>query len=207
MERGPATKTLLLSETPLPELVIEARPRLDLLTSNDTLASVRDWLAVRSARDVRGALRGLFDAISPYADQYDYILIDCGPGLDILTMNALLLAHQVLVPVSVDFLSAAGTSQHLETIGGLREMGGRAEISYVVPTMFDTRTTRSHEILEILKRAFGDLVTEPIRSNTRLAEAPHTGQTIFERDPGAIGADDYEALVWVVINKTTGDRE
>ncbi len=196
----PATHRLLLAGDSLPELVTEARENLDVLTSNDTLADVRDWLAVRSTRDTKGALYALSNAMAEHADAYDFIVIDSGPGLDIITLNALVFADEVMVPVSVDFLSAAGTRQHIATLEGLRDMGGEAELRYVVPTFYDSRLIRTREILEMLEGAFGPLVTEPIRSNTRLAEAPHLGKTIWEHDDKAIGAEDYKALVRRVLN-------
>jgi len=195
IEPGPATQRLLLAREALPEVVVSGRENLDVLTSDDTLADVRDWLAVRSARDARTALRALSHALKGHIDVYDFVIVDCGPGLNILTLNALMLSDSVLVPVSVDYLSAAGTQQHLETLEGLREVSGKAELRYVVPTFFDSRLNRAREILEILKQTFGPLVTDPIRTNTRLAEAPHQGQSIFEYDPRALGAEDYEQLV------------
>ena len=195
LEPAPATCRLLLAGDPLPELVTQARPGLDVLTSDDTLADVRDWLAVRSARNAQSALNALGKALKPYLGDYAFTVIDSGPGLDILTLNGLMAATDVLVPVSVDYLSAAGTRQHLETLDGLRKLGGTARLSWVVPTFCDLRLVRAREILDLLERTFEGLVTEPIRTNTRLAEAPHLGLTIWEHDPKAMGAEDYDKLV------------
>lgn len=195
LDPAPGTQRLLLANDPLDQVITEARPGLDLVRSNDTLADVRDWLAIKSARDARSALRALSDALAGNVGDYDFVLIDCGPGLDILTLNALMVAHWVMVPVSVDYLSAAGTRQHLDTLDGLSEIGGRAELKFIVPTFYDRRTNRSQEILELLQRTFGPLVTTPIRTNTRLAEAPHTGKSIFEFAPKSNGAEDYTVLV------------
>lgn len=200
LEPAPATYRLLLAGDPLPELVTQARPGLDVLTSDDTLADVRDWLAVRSARNAESAFNALGKALKPHLGSYDFTLIDSGPGLDILTLNGLMAATDVLVPVSVDFLSAAGTRQHLETLDGLRRLGGKAALSWVVPTFFDGRLIRAREILELLERTFGELVTDPIRTNTKLAEAPHLGLTIWEHDPKALGAEDYDKLVRRVLD-------
>lgn len=203
LDPAPSTQRLLLANDPLESVIISARPGLDLVRSNDTLADVRDWLAVKSGRDARSALRSLAAALAGNVEGYDFVLIDCGPGLDILTLNALMVAQWVLVPVSVDYLSAAGTAQHVDTIDSLRDVGGRAELKFIVPTFYDKRTNRSREILDLLTRTFGPLVTNPIRQNTRLAEAPHNGQTIFELDPVAAGAEDYNDLVKRVIYDTT----
>lgn len=198
----PATYRLILSKEPLPELVARVRENLDLLTSDESLADVRDWLAVKSARDANSALRALTSGLDGHMENYEFVIIDCGPGLDILTLNALIAGTDVMVPVSVDFLSAAGTRQHLDTLEGLREVGGKARLHWVVPTYFDGRLIRAREIMALLENAFGELLTEPIRRNTRLAEAPHSGETIFEYDPKALGAEDYGKLVERVIHDT-----
>jgi len=200
LEPAPATYRLLLAGDPLPDLVTEARPGLDILRSDDTLADLRDWLAVRSARNAGSALNALSKVLKPHLQSYAFTVIDSGPGLDILTLNGLMVATDVLVPVSVDFLSAAGTRQHLDTLDGLRKLGGTARLSWIVPTFCDLRLLRAREILEMLERTFGELVTEPIRTNTRLAEAPHLGLTIWEHDPKAIGAEDYDKLVRRVLD-------
>jgi chromosome partitioning protein len=200
LEPAPATQRLLLAGDPLPQLVTQARDNLDVLRSDDTLADVRDWLGVRAAKDARAALNALSGGLSGHIEPYDFVLVDCAPSLDVLVLNALMFGQEVLVPVSVDFLSAAGTRQHLDTLEGLRDLGGRAELRYLVPTFYDGRLVRAREILELLKENFGELVTDPIRNNTRLAEAPHTGQTIFEHDPRAIGAEDYRRLVERVLH-------
>lgn len=202
LDPAPATYQLLLARDPLLDLVKKARENLDILSSDDSLADVRDWLAVRSARDAGGALNALKQALAGHLADYDFLVIDCGPGLDVMTLNGLMAASDVMVPVSVDYLSAAGTRQHLETLDSLRDVGGTARLRWIVPTFFDGRLIRAREILGIMSETFGDLVTEPIRQNTRLAEAPHNGQSIFEYDPKALGAEDYAELTWRVIRDT-----
>lgn len=155
LERAAALHRLLVADDPLPGLVVAARKHLDMLRSNDTTADVRDWLGVKAARDARAALNALGRALGDHVAAYDFVVIDCAPALDILTLNALMAAREVLVPVSVDFLSAAGTRQHIETLDGLRDMGGKAELRFVVPTFYDGRLIRAREILETLQRAFG----------------------------------------------------
>jgi chromosome partitioning protein len=192
LDPAPATRRLLLGGETLAGLVIEARAALAVLRSDESLADVRDWLALKVVRQ-RGAMEALGVALAGH--RYRFVVIDCGPGLDILTLNALVASEVVLMPVRVDFLSAAGTAQHLETIDGIQQVGSRTELRYVVPTFFDRRTRRSGEILDLLIETFGPLVTDPIRDNTRLAEAPHEGRTIWEHDPKSAGAEDYDKLV------------
>lgn len=202
LDPTPATYQLLLGRDPLRDLVKQARGNLDILSSDDSLADVRDWLAVKSARDARGALHALREGLADHITGYDYVVIDCGPGLDVMTLNGLIAATDVMVPVSVDYLSAAGTRQHLETLDSIRDLGGKATLQWIVPTFFDGRLIRAREILGLLDETFGELVTEPVRQNTRLAEAPHQGQSIFEYDNKALGAEDYAELTWRVIHDT-----
>ena len=194
IEPAPATYRLLLSREPLTKLIVPARDNLDFLASDNSLADVRDWIGMKSMRDSRGALGRLRDAVQGEIGRYDFVLIDCGPGLDMLTLNALMLAGEVLIPVSMDFLSAAGTRQHLQTLDEMQQAGGSAELRFVVPTRYDGRLNRAKKYLALLQQTFGDLVTQPIRNNTRLAEAPDYGRTIFEHDPKSLGAQDYDAL-------------
>ena len=202
LDLAPATYRLLLAKEPLAKIVVRTRPNLDVLPSDESLADVRDWLAVRSTRS-RGILSTLTDAIGKSAEDYDFILMDCGPGLDLITLNALMFADTLLVPVSVDYLSAAGTRLQIETLRGLEEVGGEAKLRYLLPTFYDGRLRRAREILGLLQTHFGSIVTDPIRANTRLAEAPHHGQTIFEYDSNANGAKDYQELVRRILNEQT----
>lgn len=117
----------------------------------------------------------------------------------LLVINALLATQELMLPVSVDFLSAAGTRQQLDTLDDIAEADDAAQLRYVVPTFYDQRTNRAKEILSMLQNAFGKLVTDPIRQNTRLAEAPHYGETIFEHDSKSYGAEDYRTLTQRVL--------
>lgn len=196
----PATRRLLLEREPLRQLVQEVRQNLSLLSSNAELADVRDWFSMKALRDGGNAMLALKTALSRQLQPYDIVLIDNAPALDILTQNAMMAADELLVPVSVDYLSAAGTTQHVETLEAIEEAGGEIELRYIVPTRYDGRTNRAKRIYEILKDQFGDLVTDPIRSNTNVAESFHYGLTIFEHSPRSNGAEDYKKLAEVILN-------
>lgn len=136
---------------------------------------------------------------------YDVVIIDCAPSLDVLTIAAVMAATEILLPVGVDYLSAAGTRRHLDTLADVEELGGTAELRYVVPTFYDARTKHSKEILTMLQNTFPETVTHPIRINTRLREAAHVGDTIFEYDAGSRGAEDYEALTQRVLQSEVAE--
>ncbi len=197
--RGPGIRRLLLAQEPLPSVLQPTRENLDMVTSNDALADIRDWLITVRGRNAETAIRALAEALKDYIAPYKFVLIDCGPGLDILTINALTAATAILVPVSPDFLSAEGTKQHLEISMSMYNLGKRAHLKYIVPTMYDVRLRRCREYYHMLLDAFGAMVTDPIRENTYLAEAPYYGQSIFEYDPSSLGAADYDKLTRRVI--------
>lgn len=198
---APATYQLLMEREPLADVVMGTeRQGLHLLASDATLADVRDWLGIQAGRNYKRAVGLLNGVLSGQVDDYDFVIIDCGPGLDMISYNAIAAADEIMVPVSMDFLSAAGTRQHLDTIEDVQKRGGNGRLAYVVPTKYDGRLNRSKTILELLQNTFGELVTEPIRNNTRVAEAPHYGQTIFEHDSSAAGAVDYAKLTMRVLN-------
>jgi chromosome partitioning protein len=182
---------LLVEEAPLEECVVSARPNLDILAADETLASSEIVLArMNDNRDtvLRERLRS--------EQSYDFILLDCGPSLSILNMNALTFADHLLVPVSCDYLSLVGVKQVLKTLKNVNQvLMHPISILGILPTFYDMRNNISDESVRTLKGHFHDKVLSPIRINTRLKEAPQHQQTIFEYAPDSRGANDYRKLV------------
>ena len=169
--------------------IYPVRENLDILPSIERLAEAKEILTGRRRREeilvkALGDLKG-----------YDFILLDCAPSLDIININALVAADEVIIPISCDYLAAQGARAHLNTIRELVDEGYKVRLSLVVPTFFDQRNRKSHEVYSILKKHFGNVVTEPIRTNVRIAEAPSFHKTIFEHAPRSYGAIDYGKLV------------
>ncbi len=185
---------LMIEGLPLEQCIVEARPNLDVLPGDDSLASAEIFLARQSDdRDKR-----LRRVLGDHKD-YDFILLDCGPSLSLLNMNALTFADHLLVPVSCDFLSLVGVKQVLKTLKNINKvLLHPIQILGILPTFYDMRNNISDEAIKTLKGYFHDQVLEPIRVNTRLKEAPQHSQTIFEYAPSSRGATDYQRLVdWV----------
>lgn len=186
---------IMVERLPLEECVVQARDNLDVLCGNETLASTEIYLArLNDGRD--RVLRRLLESV----DTYDFIILDCGPSLSLLNMNALTFADHLIVPVSCDFLSLVGVKQLLKTLKNVNQvLMHPISILGILPTFYDMRNNISDESVKTLRGYFHDKVLPPIRVNTRLKEAPRHRKTIFEYAPESRGASDYEKLIrWVV---------
>lgn len=177
------------------ECIHFARDRLDLLPANKNLFAAQLHLNSRPGREF--VLR---NKLSPIADRYDVIVVDCAPSLSVLGHNALAFCQEVLVPVAMDYLSLAGLESVQRTITTIgHALGHNVRMSGVIPTLLDGRLTASKEISADLQQRFGWRALPPIRVNSKLREAPKHHQTIFEYAPDSRGAKDYEALTQYVL--------
>ncbi len=193
---GPKTLyDVIVEGSRLEECTVEARPNLDILPADDGLASAEIFLARRD--DGRDKL--LRKRLAEQGD-YDFILLDCGPSLSLLNMNALTFADHLIVPVACDYLSLVGVKQVMKTLKNInRVLMHPISVLGILPTFYDMRNNISDEAVKTLRGHFHDKVLPPVRVNTRLKEAPAEQQTIFEFAPDSRGAADYHRLVdWVV---------
>jgi len=125
----------------------------------------------------------------------DFVIIDCPPSLGILTMNALCASTDVLLPLQAEFFALQGVAGILESLKAVQRLNRALKLSWVVPCMVDRRKTLARDVLDEVRRYFGNLVVQTtIRANVKLAEAPSHGKTIFEYDASSNGAKDYAAL-------------
>jgi len=156
-------------------------------------------LAQEEDRDQR-----LKSAILPLVESYDYILVDCPPSLDILTVNALIAAQTLLIPIQCEYFALEGVSELMETIRQIRRLRNPdLEIEGVLLTMFDERTNLSHQVQEDLKAFFGDqLFSTVVPRNIRLGEAPSYGRPILLYDIKSKGAESYIRLAKEIIHGT-----
>ena len=186
---------LLVEDAALKDIVVSARPNLDILAGNETLASAEIVLA----RMNEGRDRVLRDKLSDLSD-YDYVLLDCGPSLSLMNMNALTFADHLIVPVSCDYLSLVGVKQVMKTLKNVNQvLMHPISVLGILPTFYDMRNNISDESVRTLKGYFHDKVLPPVRVNTRLKEAPSHQQTIFEFAHDSRGAADYQKLVdWLI---------
>jgi chromosome partitioning protein len=201
---GDGTYDLLVKERRLGEVIIAARDNLDLVPSGQRLSLALAFLESLE-RDVKhggvAVARGRLKAALQNDDkQYDFVIVDSGPGLNILSLNGLTYGDEVLIPVSLDFLSEVGTEPFVRAIATMRSYDAPVRLRYVVPTLYHTGHQNDERILERLKQNYGALVTVPIRRITDIVAAPENGQTIFEYKRSSKGAKDYEMLTRRVSN-------
>jgi len=188
----PSLYHLLLGGADLADALIHTSfDGLDLIPSDKNLVGANLELVDSPRREFR-----LQEKITPAKAEYDYILIDCPPALDLLTLNALLAADSVLVPIQCEFFALEGISELMDTIERVRESFGHPlEIEGILLTMFDDRTNLTRQVATDLRDFFREQVFKTvIPRSVRLAEAPSYGKTILAYDVRSRGAESYIRL-------------
>jgi len=192
-------------ETTASEVVIQASDNLGLLPAEVNLAGVEGELADRVATGAAQTV--LRNKTSDLVKQFDFVLIDCPPSLGLLTVNALTLAREVIVPMQAHFLALQGLSKLLDTVNMVREgINHELLVTGIVLCMHEGQTILASEVARDL-RSFLDeargtdqpwsqavLLEPPVRRNIKLAESPSFGQPIFDYAPDSHGARDYAQL-------------
>ena len=171
---------------------------LSLIVSTPHLANTEVELMQADNKFIR-----LRQAIKSVEDGFDFIIIDCPPSLSLLTVNGLVAANFVLLPVQAEFYALEGLGQLLETMKLIRKgMNTQLQLLGVLPTMMDSRTTLSGQVLEEIRKHFPKKIFETtIPRNIRLAEAPSHGVPIGVYDRFSKGARAYKALAKEVIER------
>jgi chromosome partitioning protein len=186
---------VLVHRLPIQEVIHHAE--VDLAVSSIDLAGAELALSSMIGRE-----RALEKALALVKDSYDYVLVDTPPSLGLLTINALVASHGVIVPVQCEYLSLRGLVQLENTLSMIREnLNPEVAIEGILPTMYDSRTLHSREAVEILQENFGDLVFDTkIRKTVRYAEAPVKGTSVLKYDPSGSAAQAYRELAKEVLD-------
>ena len=176
----------------------------DVLPANRDMAGAEVELVEAAAREFR--LRQALDAVS---GQYDFILIDCPPALNLLTVNALTAAHAVVIPMQCEYFAIEGLADLVNTIRKIKaRLNPGLVIDGVVRVMFDNRNTLAQHVSDQLKGHFGAKVFDTVvPRNVRLAEAPSHGLSALHYDRGSKGAQAYLQMAHELIEKQPGKVE
>ena len=190
---------LLLGEVEVSDCIItDIYKQLSIIPSNVNLAAAELELAEVEEKELL-----LKKILTPIQDRYDYIIIDCPPSLNILTINSMCAGQSVLIPVQCEYYALEGLTQLLQTINLVTDrLNDDMKIEGILFTMFDSRTNLSQEVIDNVKENIDLYVFESvIPRNIRLAEAPSYGQPIIVYDPRSSGANAYIKLADELIGK------
>ncbi len=199
MDLPASTYEVLLREAALEETLI------DTPISNLTLAPAKVELSnadVNLASEARYQSR-LEESLDPIARQYDYILVDCPPSLGLLTINALVAADNVIIPILCDYLSLEGLRQLITSIEKIQKgLNSNLKVLGILPNMVDFRLNISKESVGLVESHFKGLVFKNlIRTCVKVKEAPSFGKSILDYAPNSTGAKEYMKLVTEIIRR------
>jgi len=195
---SPTTYEVLIGAASLDRARISVEAGYDVIPANANLSGAEIELIGLDQRERR--LRG---AVEAETEQYDFVLIDCPPSLNLLTVNALVAAQSVLIPMQCEYYALEGLSALVNTIRKIREtLNPVLQIEGLLRTMFDPRNTLANEVSAQLSRHFGDkLYRTIIPRNVRLAEAPSYGKPVITYDMQSRGAQAYLALAGEILRR------
>lgn len=198
--KAPEQRTLyevLLGETALNEVIAPTEfEGLKLVPADQNLVATNLDLVDEDRRE-----RRLTAALEGVLGDFDYVLIDCPPALDLLTLNALVASDSVLIPIVCEFFALEGISQLMDTVDRVKEsFNPKLQVEGVLLTMYDDRTNLTRQVEADLREFFGSEVFKAvIPRSVRLAEAPSFGKTILAYDPRSRGAEAYIQLAKEVL--------
>ncbi|MBN1418196.1 MAG: ParA family protein [Planctomycetes bacterium] len=184
---------VLSGDARIEDAVRESRAGIALVPSHINLSGAELELATAVGRELL-----LRDALTPFLEAHpcDYVLIDCPPSLGLLSLNALVAAREVFIPVQAEFLALQGMAKLLDVVELVRRrVNPGLRVSGIITVLYDGRTGLAREVDQEIRRHFGALAfATRIRKNVRLAEAPSHGRTILEHAPASAGAQDFRTL-------------
>ncbi len=188
VDKGECEKTVygvLLGDYPAPEAVRRCEGGYDIIASNRELAGAEVELIDIDRREYR-----LADALATVAGAYDFVVIDCPPALNMLTVNGFAAADAVIIPMQCEYYALEGLTDLVGTLRKVKQnLNPRIEIEALVRTMYDPRNTLTVQVSDELKRHYGDKVFDTvIPRNVRIAEAPSFGKPVLLHDPASKGA-------------------
>jgi chromosome partitioning protein len=179
-------------------LKIPGYPSLEVVPATQSLANAEVELVPMVARETRlkKALTNYLLEAAGRGERFDYVIIDCPPSLGLLTINALVAADELLIPIQCEYYSLEGLSLLLHTVTLIQEhLNPNLKLSTIILTMYDGRTRLANDVADEIRRHYPkELIDVPIPRAVRVSEAPSYGQTVMTYDPGSNGADAYARI-------------
>jgi len=177
-------------------------PNLDIIPAHIDLVAIEIELVDKEQREYK-----LKEALSEIKDQYDYILIDCAPSLGLITLNALVAADSVIIPIQCEYFALEGLGKLLNTIKSVQKIHNPSlDIEGLLLTMYDSRLRLSNQVVEEVKKHFQNMVFKTIiQRNVRLSEAPSFGESIIAYDATSKGAVNYINLANEILKLNNKD--
>jgi chromosome partitioning protein len=197
-QNRPSLYHVLLGDTPVTEAIVATElDGLFLVSADKNLVGSNLELIDIPNREFR-----MRERIAEIREDFRYIIIDCPPALDLLTLNALIAADSVLVPIQCEFFALEGVSELMDTIERIRDSFQHPlKVEGILLTMFDDRTNLTRQVAADLKDFFGDQVFKTvIPRSIKLAEAPSFGKPILTYDPRSKGAESYIKLAKEILD-------
>jgi chromosome partitioning protein len=209
--RSSSIYDVLISEAPLSAVTVSSSvPGLDLVPADADLSGVEIELGTQPRRSfrLRNAITGLSSVSGPPSPPYTYILIDCPPSLNLLTVNAMTASDAVLVPLQCEFFALEGLTQLLRTVELVRgSLNPKLEIQGLVLTMYDRRNSLSSQVEQDVRAHFGEKVYKTvIPRNVRVSEAPSFGKPALVYDINCTGSQAYMRLASELIGRERDRR-
>lgn len=189
---------VLMHEAPVQDAIVASGSGYDVVASNRELSGALIELVGEEHREFR-----MREALQSIREDYDFILIDCPPSLDLLTVNALVASDAVVIPMQCEYFALEGLTELVNTVRKIRlAFNPELNIEGLLRTMFDRRNSLAREVSSQLEKHFGDKVYHTvIPRNIRLAEAPSYGKPVLEYDKRSKGARAYLALAGEVLGR------
>jgi len=200
-EALPTVYQILIGRSTLVEARIRTEFGFDILPANRELAGAEVELIEVSGREFR-----LREALAPVLDEYDFVLMDCPPALNMLTVNGLAAADAVMIPMQCEYYALEGLTDLVATLKRVRaNLNARLEIEGLLRTLYDPRSTLTQQVSGELVEHFGSKVYRAIiPRNVRLAEAPSYGKPVIAFDRNSKGAQAYAALAQEILDRRDG---
>lgn len=199
VEKG-TYQVLELSIAAKDAIVKTTSPNVDIIPAHIDLVAIEIELVDKENREYM-----LRKALEQVKDDYDYILIDCAPSLGLITLNSLVAADSVIIPIQCEYFALEGLGKLLNTIKSIQNIhNSELDIEGLLLTMFDSRLRLSNQVVEEVRKHFSSMVFDTIiRRNTRLGEAPSYGESIIAYDATSKGAVNYLNLAQELLKKNS----